>query len=381
MSELDELRKQIDDIDKSIVQLYEKRLGIVEKVAEFKKNNHTSVLQQNRELEVLKNAENCLANKNYAGQARDLMQAIMDISKDYQRIKINQYPSFDFEKTPFLSSAKKGFFGEKGSNTWQAMADMFGDDNGSQFDSFEGIFEAINNGDITYGILPIENSSTGAIVDVYDLLKKFDFYIIGERWQRIEHQLFGVEGASIDDIDTVFSHAQAINQCDEFFKGKNIQLTSYKSTAGSAKFVAQSNNKKWGAIASDGVGKLHGLQVLKKNIQNNSENFTRFIVVSKTLCDENCTMSGKPCNKVSIVFDLQNIPSSLYNTLRCFSKLNINLIKIESRPVKNNPCNYYFFVDIDGNLQNKDIEIALDFVKQSSDYFKFLGEYTKGEIV
>lgn len=386
MSELDELRKQIDEIDRQIVALYEQRLQVVECVADFKKNNNTSVLQQNRELEVLKNADSALVNKKYAGQVKDFMQAIMDISKDYQLLKINKYPNFNFERKEFLPQATKGYFGEKGSNTWQAMNEIFcneifvQNECGAQFDSFEEIFEAINSDKITYGILPIENSSTGAIVDVYDLLKKYDFYIIGEKWQRIEHQLYGKKGATLADITAVFSHAQAISQCDEFFKGRNIELTSYKSTAGSAKFVAQSEKINYAAIASRGVGDLFGLQLLKENIQNSSENFTRFIVVSKTLCDAEKTLSDKICNKLSIVFDLQNIPGSLYNVLRYFSKLEINLIKIESRPLKNNPCNYYFFVDIDGNLQNRNIVVALDYVKQNSSYFKFLGEYTKAEI-
>lgn len=373
MSELDEIRKNIDTIDKQLVALYELRLEAVNSVAEYKKTNHVPVLAQNRENVVLENAEKNVADKKYAKAARDFMQIIMDISKDYQRISVDENLACNYKKNDFDKSAKVGYFGELGSNTWQAMTQMF-DCEGESYNSFEKIFVAINENKITYGIIPIENSSTGAIVDAYDLLKKYNFYIIAEKWMRIQHQLFGIEGACLCDIQTVYSHTQALAQCGQFFEGKNIQLVPYKSTSESAKFVANLQDKSCGAIASDGAGKLLGLKKLQSNIHDDEENFTRFIVVSKTL-------SNVVANKISIVFNLKNQAGTLYNALRFFSKLGINLIKIESRPEKNNPCHYYFFVDIDGNVEDKNIQIALDYVKQNSTYFKFLGEYVKGEIL
>lgn len=374
MSELDDLRQQIDQLDRQIIQTYEKRLNVVDKVAEYKKNNQTNVLQQNREDEVLNKAVENLSDKKFAKQAKQLMIDIMDISKDYQQSKINNYPTMEFDRMPFDKNAKVGFFGEIGSNTWGAAIDIFSEKNCTEYASFDKIFAAIKNDEIKYGIVPIENSSTGAIVDVYDLLKKYDFYIIAEKWKRITHNLYSTQNSCLDKIKYVYSHPQAISQCDEFFKNKNVQLIPYQNTASSAKLVANQKDNTFAAITNKQAGELYGLKLLKDNIQNNSENFTRFIVIAKELSD--CLS-----DKISVVFDLINKPGTLYNVLRFFSKLDINLIKIESRPVKNNPCNYYFFVDIDGNMKNKNISIALDYVKQNSVYFKFLGEYKKGEIV
>ncbi len=372
MENLDKLREQIDKIDKELIVLYEKRLDLVGQVAQYKKQSGTNVLQQSRENIVLENAVNNLTNKDYSYQAQELMTSIMDISKDMQR-QVTSSPQNYFERENINRDCPKGYFGEKGSNSHQALIDILGDKNSCGYDSFVKMLEALKNNEIKYAVLPIENSSTGAINQVYDLLAKYDFYIIGEKWEKISHNLYGIKGASLENITTIYSHPQALEQCDQFLENKGWTLLPYYSTSSAAKMLSNQKNSQLGVIANDYAGELYGLEKLASGIHTNKENYTRFVVLSSSL-------TNGQNNKISLLFNLVSKPGTLYNVLRYFAKYQINMVKIESRPVKNNPCNYFFYVDLEGNCQDENMNIALDYVKQNSNVFKFLGEYKKDEI-
>ena len=375
MDKLEELRNQIDVIDKEIVGLFEKRMAVVLGVAEYKKEHKTNVLQSSREEQVLKNAVDNLQNKDYSDAVRQLMVEIMGLSKDLQRKKVASHTVLqDYQRKPLDFGAKKGYYGDRGSNSEKAMIDFFGDEDGYSFQTFEEVFKALKEGKIEYGVLPIENSSTGAITEVYDLLRKYDYFIVGEQWVGINHCLLGVEGSDIDDIKEVYSHPQAITQSDGFLASKDWKIIPYKSTASSAKLVAQAADKSKGAIASERNAQLYGLKVLKSGIQSQYCNCTRFIVISKYLLDSD------ESDKTSIVFALNSTPGALFNALKYFAKNNINLINIESRPVENSPESYYFYTDLEFPCNSPKLIEALEYVKEVSDFFEIVGEYKKGSI-
>ena len=263
MDELERLRGQIDIVDKEIISLFEKRMGYVLGVAEYKKTHDTGVLQTSREEEVLNKAVGNLNNKEYADSARQLMIELMGLSKDLQRKKISKSNLFGkYVRKPLDLKGKKGYYGDKGSNSQQAMIDFFGDEKGDSFATFEDIFIALKEDKIQYGVLPIENSSTGAITEVYDLLRKYDFFIVGEQWQGINHCLLGVEGTRLEDVKEVYSHPQAITQCDNYLSGGKWRIIPYKSTASSAKLVAEQKDKSKTAIASKRNAQLYGLSTV-----------------------------------------------------------------------------------------------------------------------
>lgn len=374
MDELDELRNQIDLIDSQLISLYEKRLNTVKAVGEYKEKHKTNVLQKGREEIVINNAINRLENKSYEFEVRELMNTILDSSKNLQSSNMIKGEDLDrYKKYPFEKDAKKGFFGEKGSNTEQAMYDFFGDYNGVQYDSFEDIFKAIRKGEIKYGVVPIENSTAGAITDVYDLLGEYDLGIIGEQWVRIKHNVFGTPDSTIEDIKKVYSHPQGFYQSKDFLDTTNWERIAYHNTALSCKYVSEQKDKTKAAIASDRTGAMYGLKLLKEDITSCKDNFTRFIIIAADIAD-------LPANKVSIEFSLYSKPGALYNILKVLAKYNINMVKIESRPIKNNPLNYYFYVDLDGNCDDDNMKKALKNIQNYTTMYKLLGLYQKGEI-
>lgn len=375
MDELKKLRDRIDEIDEKIVRLFEQRMGVVLGVAEYKKTHNTGVLQTSREAEVLQKAVDCLEDKSYALHVRQLMTEIMSLSKDLQNSKISSASVLEkYKRVPLDKSAKKGFYGDRGSNSEKAMIDFFGDDDGKSYPTFEDVFKAIKSGEIEYGVVPIENSSTGAITEVYDLLRKYDYFIAGEQWVSIKHCLLGVKGAKLEDIEEIYSHHQAITQCDEFLSRGKWKIVPFKSTASSAKLVAEAQDKSKAAIASAVNAKLYNLDVIKENIQSQSCNCTRFIVVSKYLTDD------EKNDKTSIVFALNSQPGALFNALKYFAKNNINLLNIESRPVENAPETYYFYTDLEYACNAPELIEALNYVKSVSTFFEVVGEYKKGNI-
>ncbi len=269
-----------------------------------------------------------------------------------------------------------GFQGVKGSFSEEALIQHFGYGvDMVNVEEFEDIFIELKNNNIDYGVLPIENSSTGGISEVYDLLNKYEFYIVGEEYVKVNHHLMAIDGSSIEDIKEVYSHSQAFSQCSEFLNGHtNWKLIPYHNTAKSAEHVKKSNKKYMAAIGSIRASKLYGLKILKYNINTNNYNSTRFVIISKHMRQD------KDCNKISAVLSLEHRAGSLYNALRAFAKNDINLLKIESRPIKDRPWQYIFYIDFEGNLSNENAHTAVELVKESCLNFRLIGSYTKSEV-
>lgn len=263
-----------------------------------------------------------------------------------------------------------GFLGVEGSYSHKAFTQYFDSSfKGCGYKSFRDIFENLKLNNICYAVLPIENSSTGGITEVYDLFLKYDFYIIGEECVKVDHNLLGVMGAKIEDIQTVYSHSQGISQCEEFFLSyPDWKLIPFESTAGSAKFVQSSNDSSIACVAAREAASLYGLNILKENICS-SYNYTRFVIISRNESQNSVN------DKISIQLSLSHTAGSLFKVLRHFEENNINMLKIESRPVKGKPWEYNFFIDFTGNVSEDATKTMLNEIKRESVALKFLGNY------
>lgn len=373
MADIEDYRKKIDEIDKEITKLFEERMDTVIKVSEYKKENNLPVFNAKRETEVIKKNIGYLKNKDYTDSISKFFNSLMDISKELENKQINQSVKNDFETAINKKEGKVGFFGVSGSFCEEAMLKYFDKVNEPKaYDEFEDVFVALKNDEIDYGVLPIENSSTGAISQVYDLLYKYGFYIVGEECIKINQNLIGVKGTTINGIKEVYSHPQPFEQSSEFLKDyPEWKLIPFHSTSVSAKLIRDLNDKSKVAIASNRAASIYGLDIIKENINNQSENSTRFIVISKKL------ESDSTCNKVSVAFSLEDKAGTLYKLLRHFAENNINMIKIESRPMEKGAWHYFLYVDFEGNIEHDEVKNALKLIEQSSAYFKLIGGYKK----
>jgi len=377
MAEIDDYRKKIDEIDKEITRLFEERMDVVIKVGEYKKQNNLPVFNKAREDEVIAKNIEYLNNKDYAEGLKDFFVNIMNIAKDFEDKKLIEDTKTKTECISELgnerSNIKVGFYGVAGSFSEEAMIKHFGKkDDSKAYDEFEDVFLAVKNGEIDYGVLPIENSSTGAISQVYDLLYKYGFYIVGEECIKIDQNLIGIQGTKLENVKEVYSHPQGFEQSTDFLKGYSCwKKIPFHSTADSVKLVSDLQDMSKVAIASKRAADIYNLSIIKENINNRSENSTRFIVISKEL------ELNEDCDKVSVVFSLEHKAGTLYKLLRHFAENNINMMKIESRPMEKGAWKYFLYVDFDGNLEDEQVKKALNLIEQSSAYFKLIGGYRK----
>jgi chorismate mutase / prephenate dehydratase len=378
MADLDDYRSKIDELDKEITRLFEERMDTVINIANYKKDNNLPIFNRDREDEVIEKNVGYLKNKDYAEETRKFFIALMEVSRELQSRKMVEAETKDEKKAdssePMIKKeGKVGFFGAPGSFSEEAMIKYFGNiDNPNDYDEFEDVFLAVKNDEIKYGVLPIENSSTGAISQVYDLLYKYGFYIVGEECIKINQHLIGIEGTSLDNIKEVYSHPQGFQQSTEFLKKySGWKLIPFHSTADGVKLVSDLNDKSKAAIASKRAASIYDLEIIKENINNRSENSTRFIIISKDL------ETDPSCNKVSVVFSLEHKAGTLYKLLRHFAEKNINMMKIESRPMEKGAWKYFLYVDFEGNIDSEEVATALKLIEQSSAYFKLIGAYEK----
>ncbi|WP_245331518.1 prephenate dehydratase [Clostridium algifaecis] len=264
-----------------------------------------------------------------------------------------------------------GFYGVEASFSHEALLAYFGRNiNAISCNEFKDVFDALEEGKIKYGVVPIENSSTGGILEVYDLLRNYGFYIVGEKCVKINHNLLGVKGTKLSDIKEVYSHSQAFLQSKKFLmEHKNWSMIPYFSTAMSAKYISESKLKSRVCIASKKAAELYGLSILKENINYNKNNYTRFIIIGKS------NNISEEMDKISIVITVSHKVGSLYDILSYFKNNNLNMAKIESRPIINEPWRYFFYIDFYGNVLDKNVKDALEGIKSDCQYFRFIGNY------
>lgn len=371
---LDKYRKSIDEIDEKLLELYEKRMSVVLDVAKYKKQHNLPILNSNRENEVIEKQLSNLKNKDISPEVISLFGKIMSLSKDYEH-RIMSKPKFDTAKNYVSDNSKIGYYGCEGSYTHVAANNFNSSSYKIGFSKFNDAFGALYQNVVDYIVLPIENSSTGGIHDIYDGLLKFNAKICGETYVKVDHNLIGIEDINICDITEVFSHSQGFFQCSNFLDNyKNLKLTTYNSTGESVAYVKQLNDKKKCAIGSALSAELNNLHIISKNINNIQNNYTRFILIGKNI------MQNYNFDKISVIFYLKHETGSLYNSLSYFHKNNINLVKIESRPNLLKPFEYNFYIDFIGNLEDTNIKNLFKDIESKNISYNILGLYKRGLI-
>ncbi len=267
------------------------------------------------------------------------------------------------------------FQGELGAYSELATYGFFGNDiKVVPKETFAEIFDAVSSKETDHGVIPIENSLTGSIHENYDLLLKHDLVFTGEIKLRIVHNLIVNKGATLSGIKRIYSHPQALSQCKDFLSTlHNVELISVYDTAGAARIVKKSGSLEEAAIASEQAALDYGLENIKSGIESNYMNYTRFYVLSRELNDE------VENSKTSIVFSTKNIPGALFKSLSVFALRDIDLYKIESRPLPGSPWEYIFYLDFDGDIRQEVTKKAIAHLKEITNFFKLLGSYPKGK--
>ncbi len=375
MVDLLQSREAIDKIDREIVRLFEERMIIAKDVAVYKMNTGKKIYDKEREEEKLRVLCELASNDFNKHGIMELFTQIMSMSRKYQYSLLSSkevVASFlKVDRITANNDTKIVCFGEKGSYTEQAMEEFFGSDLSVMYaKTFRNVMEYIKNGEAFYGVLPIENTSTGGIADIYDLLMEYNNYIIGEHVIKVEHSLLGLPESTLADIKKVYSHPQGLMQCSKYLENhKEMEALNALSTADSAKKVLEDKDISIGAIASERAANFYGLKILARSINHEETNSTRFIVISK----EQLYLSK--ANKMSICFEIPHKSGSLYNILSHFIYNNLNMTKIESRPIEGRKFEYRFFVDFEGNLEEPGVVNALFGIKEEAVNLKILGNY------
>lgn len=373
-----ELRNEIDKLDDELIPLLLKRMDISCQVAEYKVQNGIPVLNEQRELEIL---EDVASKCGEQGEViKTVFSAIMDASRALQHKIIgggvelrNLISNAKCEKNLTANGEPIACQGVQGAYSGEAAKALFPDSPIDFHKQFEDVFEAVNQNKARFGIIPVENSTAGSVHESYDLIMKYKFFIVGAYDLRVDHCLCAKPGVKFEDIENVYSHTQALSQCNIFLKNFDFTGITFSNTAAAAKFVSESEKNNIAAICSESAAKKYGLKIIRKGIQNVTNNTTRFIVISKEL------VIDEDAEKISLIFSAPHRTGSLYRVLGRFSMTGLNLTKLESRPVANGRFDYYFYVDILGSVRD---EQTLDLLCALSDElpeFSFLGNYYEGK--
>lgn len=383
MDELNSLRSEIDGIDRQIAALLQQRMDVTYRVGQYKVRNQMNVLDPEREKQVLA-AKTALSDDPAMQSALTaVFETIMSISRRQQRALVREEdPWYDRYQTDRanarapLAMPRVIYQGEQGAYTEEAAARFFGEDvPRDRVDTWEEVFLALKEGRADYGVVPIENNSTGSINQVYDLLARYGAHIVGEQTVKVEHCLMAPKGATMESIKDVYSHEQGLLQCEEFLKGRpNWSGHAMLNTAIAAKYVAEEGDVTKAAIGSRRAADLYGLEVLEQGINFNAENFTRFVMVSPVM------ELREGADKISAQFTLPHQSGTLHRIMAVFAVAGLNMMKLESRPMPGRSWEYLFFVDFSGSLAEAGMDAVIHELTQAATSFRVLGNYkTSGE--
>lgn len=374
--DLTQLRKDIDEIDRQLVELYEQRMDICKRVAEYKIENHKPVFDKQRETEKLQKVCGLARKEENRKGVEELFTQLMSLSRKLQygillEHEKNDMFSFTICKELVDEHTKVIFQGAEGAYSQLAMEQFFGREiNCDHVDTFREAMEYVADGKADFAVLPIENSTVGIVSEIYDLLVEFENVIVGEQIIPINHCLLGVPGAALSDIRMVYSHPQSLMQTEQFLSTHpDWEQIKMQNNAFAARKVSEDNDKTQAAIASEYAAKRYGLTILQRSIHQCSDNATRFIVISGK------KIFLKKAQRISVCFELPHESGALYHILSHFIYNNLNMSRIESRPVKDKGFEYRFFIDCNGNLKDAAVQNALRGLKEEALNFRILGNY------
>lgn len=374
--DLGQLREKLDEIDRQIVGLYEERMEVCREVAEYKLGTGKPVFDSAREREKLRNVRALTHNEFNGRGIEELFEQIMSMSRKLQYQLLTEKGNIG--RLPFIgvdgldtAGARVVFQGAEGAYSEAAMVSYFGETVKSfHVDTFRDAMTAIDEGRADFAVLPIENSTAGIVSEIYDLLVEFENYIVGEQIIKIEHCLLGLPGVPPEEIRTVYSHPQSLMQCARYLGAHpRWKQVSMPNNAFAARRVSEDMDRTQAAVAGEYAGKVYGLSVLQRGINQSDTNSTRFIIVT------NQKIFRKDARKVSICFEVAHESGSLYRMLSHFIYNNLNMTKIESRPIEDRNWEYRFFVDFDGNLSDSAVKNALRGLREEARNMKILGNY------
>ena len=372
--DLTEIRGQLDVVDAQIVQLFEKRMQLCEEVAEYKKETGKKVYDGAREHEKLRSVRAQTSNEFNGKCVEELFMQMMSMSRKMQYAKLAETRE---RKLPFIAvdeldpNAYVVYQGAEGSYSQAATEAYFGKQaHTSNVETFRDAMLALEEGSAAFAVLPIENSTAGIVNEIYDLLAEFEHFIVGEQMIRIEHCLMGVEGTTEESIRTVCSHPQSLMQCEHFLREHPAwEQISMKNNAFAARKVAEEKDTTLAAIAGAHAAEAYGLNIIRRGVNQAGNNTTRFIVVS------NQKIFLKNANKISLCFEVPHESGSLYHILSHFIYNDLNMTKIESRPIEGRTWEYRFFLDFDGNLADAAVRNALCGLREETRNLRILGNY------
>ena len=379
MDKLHALRNEIDAIDRQMVELFRQRMDVTRRVGEYKAAKGIPVLDQERERQVLQNKGE-LAGEELRPAVITLYQTIMSLSRRQQRDLLHEradnpglqrYLDTRAGIRPPVDNPRVVYQGVPGAYSEQACINFFGAGvNTEGLEQFEDCFKAVKEGRADYAVVPIENSSTGAIRQIYDLLTQYECSMVGETTVKVEHCLMAPKGASLDTITHVYSHEQGLFQCEQYLnRYPHWHRVPQADTAGSAQMVASSGDITKAAICSARAAELYGLDILAHAINHNTHNTTRFVVVSPNM------ELREGADKISTVFLLPHEAGSLHEILTIFAVHGLNMVKLESRPVPEHSWEYMFFLEFNGHLDEDVTADVLHELAQTTGDFRVLGNF------
>ncbi len=379
MEELKDLREKIDAIDQQMVDLFKQRMEVSKEVAAYKQANGLPTLDAGRERALLgKVGEQ--AGEELADYTQSVYRTILAAGRSYQNAcsgvtsKVYETIRKALDTTPdlFPQRATVACQGVEGAYSQIACDSIFKAPTILYFNTFEHVFKAVESGMCQYGVLPIENSTAGSVNAIYDLMTKHNFSIVRSARLKVSHNLLCKHGVKKEDIKEIFSHQQAISQCAGYLSTlKGVKVTVVENTALAAQMVAQSERRDVAALSSRFCGELYGLNLLEQNVQDQDNNYTRFICISKN------PEIYPGADRTSLMMTLPHKPGSLYNVLSKFYALGINLRKLESRPLPDREFEFMFYFDLECSVYAPEMERIFRDLEEESEHFRYLGTYNE----
>jgi len=369
IKEIDKLRIKIDEVDGLIINLLEKRMGISEDVGALKEKYNKKIFDSKREDAIIKNRCEKLNNKKFTDGVEEIFYSIFKTSRDLQQRHIVKRKNIKIDG----ENIKVSFQGIIGGYGHEVSCNVFGDSNCLYpKNHFEDVLLSIYENESTYGVLPIENSFTGTINNVLDILVDYDAQIVGEAYLSIDHALLGIKCSNINNIKEVMSHEEALKQCSKYIKDKNFSEKITSNTALAAKYVSETGDNSLGAICSKNNASIYNLDILDTDITNMKGNQTRFIIVQSKNVAESVG------NKLSLRFSLPHEKSALIKALLPLYNSDINLTSIVSRPNRDNAWQYYFYIDMTADWNDKNVIECFNNFKSNVYNINILGRYSEG---
>lgn len=366
--DLNDLRGQINEIDEQILSLFQKRMEVCYKVAEYKIENNLQVFHPDRERQIIERVKSQVPD-DLSSPAEVLFTNIMDISKckQFQRFFSSVEP-FPREELDLSGSRRVAVPGTIGSFSHAAAKKFLPDSTPEFYESFSEVFAAVESGTAEFGVVPVVNSTAGTVTQTYELMRMYDFHICAAAKVSVSHCICTRREVAAEDIKRVYSHEQALMQCSNYLAMKGLSARTYENTALAAEYVLESD-KPYAAICSEFCAKYLGLKIIDTNIANAQSNFTRFFLISKS------PKRFEDANIISVSLTLPHQTSALYRLLTKFSVAGLNLTKIESRPIANTDFDVLFYLDFEGSVESPDVIKLIRELQTELSYFKFLGNY------